>query len=92
MEKISVGRCEGVVWGIGFSPRLHFVLMDRITYQLLLATILTLAGVALLFSGLYIAPLGIIDNSVLVAFGEIATFAGSLCGIDYHYRKNCSQK
>jgi len=27
-----------------------------------------------------------IDNSVLVAFGEIGTFAGGLFGVDYSYR------
>ena len=29
---------------------------------------------------------GVIDNSVLIAFGEILTFVGSLFGIDYHYK------
>lgn len=29
---------------------------------------------------------GEIDNSVLVAFGEICTFAGALFGVDYSYK------
>jgi len=33
-----------------------------------------------------VPPLGVIDPTVLTAFGEILTFAGSLIGIDYHYR------
>ena len=31
-------------------------------------------------------PQGLIDNSVLVAFGEISTFAGALFGVDYTYK------
>jgi hypothetical protein len=42
---------------------------------------------ALLFCGTFIAPEGEIDESLLVAFGEVATFAGALFGIDYAYRK-----
>ena len=55
-------------------------------YQLLSAVVLCLFGCALLIAGFLVPPLGIIDSSVLVAFGEILTFAGSLIGIDYHYR------
>ena len=40
----------------------------------------------LLTSGFIVPPLGIIDNSVLVAFGEVMTFAGGLIGIDYTYK------
>ena len=39
-----------------------------------------------LFSGFWIDPQGLIDNSVLVAFGEISTFAGALFGVDYSYK------
>ena len=54
--------------------------------QLLLAVALCTFGCALLTAGICIPPAGVIDSSVLVAFGEILTFAGSLIGIDYHYR------
>lgn len=54
--------------------------------QLLLASITTLGGIALLFLGFFTPPLGVISNSVLIAFGEVCTFAGGLLGIDYHYR------
>ena len=54
--------------------------------QLLIAAALTLAGIALLFLGTILAPQGEIHETVLVAFGEIATFAGSIIGIDYHYK------
>ena len=59
--------------------------------QLITAAALALAGIALLFLGACFAPQGEIHETILVAFGEIATFAGSIIGIDYHYkRKNQS--
>lgn len=60
--------------------------MRRLTVQLVMAVLLTLSGIALLFSGFWIDPQGLIDNSVLVAFGEICTFAGALFGVDYSYK------
>lgn len=54
--------------------------------QLVLAVALCIFGCGLLTAGIAIPPVGIIDSSVLIAFGEILTFAGSLIGIDYHYR------
>ena len=58
---------------------------DRLI-QLIIAAILSLGGLALLFCGTYLDPAGQIHETVLVAFGEVATFAGSIIGIDYHYR------
>ena len=43
-------------------------------------------GCALLVCGLFTPPVGEIHHSLLIAFGEILTFSGSLIGIDYHYR------
>ena len=60
--------------------------MKRLTVQLIIAILLTLGGIVLLFSGFWIDPQGLIDNSVLVAFGEISTFAGALFGVDYTYK------
>jgi hypothetical protein len=54
--------------------------------QLIMAVLLTVAGLALLFTGFWCEPVGEIHNSVLVAFGEVATFAGALFGVDYSYR------
>ncbi len=54
--------------------------------QLVLAVAMCTFGCALLIAGICIPPAGVIDASVLVAFGEILTFAGSLLGIDYHYK------
>ena len=60
--------------------------MKRLTVQLIMAILLTLSGIVLLFCGFWIDPQGLIDNSVLVAFGEISTFAGALFGVDYTYK------
>jgi hypothetical protein len=58
----------------------------RINLQLVTAVLLTLSGIALLFSGFWIDPAGEVDGSVLIAFGETCTFAGALFGVDYSYR------
>ncbi|WP_446786087.1 hypothetical protein [Macellibacteroides fermentans] len=60
--------------------------MKKEETQLIVACLLVVLGAGLLIAGFIVPPVGIIDNSVLIAFGEIATFAGSLFGIDYHYR------
>jgi hypothetical protein len=44
------------------------------------------------FCGIFIEPQGQIHETLLVAFGETATFAGSLFGIDYYYKQKGSQK
>lgn len=60
--------------------------MKRITVQLIVAILLTLGGIVLLFCGFWVDPDGVIDSSVLVAFGEISTFSGALFGVDYTYK------
>ena len=54
--------------------------------QLIIATAMCAFGCALLACGFVCPPAGEIHHSVLIAFGEILTFSGSLIGIDYHYR------
>ncbi len=54
--------------------------------QLLVAFVLTFFGCALLVAGIALPPAGEIHSSVLVAFGEILTFSGSIVGIDYRYK------
>lgn len=56
------------------------------TIQLLAAIFLIVVGCGLLITGFIVPPPGEIHNSVLIAFGEILTFAGALFGIDYHYK------
>lgn len=43
---------------------------------------LTVAGVVMLFIAMFLDPKGEIHGSVLGAFGEIATLAGALMGMD----------
>ena len=54
--------------------------------QLYISVLCVLAGIALLYTGLLLPPEGEISPSVLVAYGETLTFAGSVIGVDYHYR------
>lgn len=61
--------------------------INRMTLQLWLACIMCLAGLVLIFSGFWVNPEGEIHSSVLVAFGEVVTFAGALFGVDYSYRR-----
>ena len=58
----------------------------KATAQFILGSVVTISGLILLFVGCFIPPSGEIHSSILVAFGEAATFAGALIGVDYHYR------
>jgi len=59
----------------------------KVNLQLITAAVLSLGGLILLFCGVFIDPEGQIHESLLVAFGEVATFSGALMGIDYVYKK-----
>ena len=56
------------------------------TLEFLFGFICALIGIGLLWTSLFIPPVGIIDASVLAAVGEVLTFSGALVGIDYSYR------
>lgn len=58
----------------------------KLNIQLALGVILVVAGLVLLYLGFYARPIGDITNSVLVAYGEVSTFAGALIGVDYSYK------
>ena len=58
----------------------------KFTLQLICAVAMVVLGCSLLTAGFIVPPLGVIDGSVLIAFGEILTFVGALFGIDYHYK------
>ena len=60
--------------------------MSRQSLQLLCAVTLMVLGAALLLGAFLTPPSGEIDSSVLVAFGEILTFAGAVFGLDYKYK------
>lgn len=67
------------------SATAHIV-QNKMTVQLLCAIIMVVTGVAIIFCGIWITPKGVIDNSLLAALGEVLTFAGSVLGVDYHYK------
>lgn len=54
--------------------------------RLIVAVILTVVGSGLLIAGFIVPPIGVIDSSVLVAFGETSTFVAAILGIDYSYK------
>ena len=64
----------------------------NLNIQLMTAAILAIGGLVMLFCGVYIDPQGEIDESLLIGFGEVATFAGSLFGIDYVYKQRYENK
>lgn len=56
---------------------------DKIAYLLSVASFL--CGSILVFFGLFLAPVGIIDSSVLSSLGIFLSFAGAIIGINTHY-------
>ena len=55
-------------------------------HQILLAVLLVCFGILLITAAFFVPPMGVIDPTVLTAFGEILTFAGEVIGIDYKPR------
>lgn len=49
-------------------------------------------GCLLLIAGFVVAPPGEIHNSVLIAFGEILTWSGSMLGMRIYYSKRDASK
>lgn len=58
----------------------------KLSLRLIIATLLAIVGAGLLIAGFVVPPLGVIDSSVLIAFGETSTFVGAILGVDYSYR------
>ncbi len=54
--------------------------------QLFCAAFMTAVGAGLLIAGFIVSPLGEIHSSVMISFGEILTFVGTIFGIDYRYK------
>lgn len=59
---------------------------SKLNVRLAVAITLTIVGCGLLIAGFIVPPLGIIDSSILIAFGETSTFVGAILGIDYNYK------
>lgn len=58
----------------------------KLNLRLIVAVVLTIVGSGLLIAGFIVPPLGVINSSVLVAFGETSTFVAAVLGIDYNYK------
>lgn len=58
----------------------------KLNLRLIVAVVLTIVGSGLLIAGFIVPPVGIINSSVLVAFGETSTFVAAILGIDYNYK------
>ena len=85
-NEIYLDFCEPASKEIQINP---WELKDKTmkkNFQLIVAIMLCVFGCVLLVTGFVLPPLAEIHHSVLVAFGEILTFSGSLIGIDYHYK------
>lgn len=64
----------------------------KIACMFILAFFLTLFGCGLLLGGFLVAPLGIVNQSVLISAGEVFTFAGSVLGINTTYKSKWEVK
>lgn len=53
----------------------------RIILQYACSTLVLLAGLVLIFLSFFAPPTGVIDPSVLTAFGEALSFVGAVWGI-----------
>jgi len=85
--KVRANRMK-VYFRNSMKPKLHInEICMKLDLQLIAATVLSIGGLILLFCGVFIDPQGQIHETLLVAFGETATFAGALFGIDYVYKK-----
>jgi len=66
-------------------------LMPQGVWQLALAVLLCVLGAGLLIAGFTAPPVGVIDSSVLIAYGEVMTFVGALLGLDYKCKYHASK-
>ena len=70
----------------------HLLMKTNANIQLITAAILSIGGMIMLYCGVFIEPQGQIHESLLIGFGEVATFAGALFGIDYTYKHKYRDK
>lgn len=58
---------------------------QRQDIQLFASLVLCAIGCGLLIAGFVVPPTGIIHQSILIAFGEILTWVGSVWGLNYYH-------
>lgn len=63
----------------------------KFKWMIICAVIMVLAGVILIFTGMFVPPIGEIHPSILTALGEFLTFSGSLFGLNTNYRIKTEQ-
>ena len=56
---------------------------DKISYILCVASFL--CGAVLVFLGVFLSPVGVIDTSILTSLGVFLSFSGAIIGINTHY-------
>ena len=56
---------------------------DKISYILCVASFF--CGAVLVFLGVFLAPVGVIDTSILTSLGVFLSFSGAIIGINTHY-------
>lgn len=60
---------------------------NKVFWQMVLASVVLTVGLGLVIAGFIVEPAGVIDPTVLTAFGEALSFVGAIIGIDYSYKK-----
>lgn len=58
--------------------KMSWIKDNKTEIQLITAMLLILFGCTLIMMGFWVYPLGVIHNSILIAFGEMLTFAGAV--------------
>ena len=53
--------------------------------QFISSLITLIAGIVLVFLGFFAVPIGVIDYTVITAFGLFLSFVGAVCHIDLKY-------
>ena len=60
--------------------------------QIVLAVVMAVFGCLMIVAAFIVPPTGEIHPTVLTAFGEILTFAGTVMGIDYSYKSRVKSR
>lgn len=71
---------------------LELIKRNKTACMFILSVFLSVFGCGLLTAGFIVAPMGVIDSSVMISAGEIFTFAGSILGINATYRSRLEEK
>lgn len=59
----------------------------KLDIKMKICVIVLIVGILLIIASFIVPPLGVVDNSVITAVGEIFTFTGAFTGIDVVYQR-----